>query len=98
MSEQLTQMERELLKSVDKLMRQTDDSALQLRVSAERIAMATHERADTLIGCMSLLAECQLRLVNWCRASAEEASLDGSATKALAEVQQELQTTLKSLK
>lgn len=98
MTDQMTPMERELLKSVDKLMKQTDESALQLRASAERIAMATHERVDTLTGCMSLLAECQLRLVNWCRASAEEASLDGSATKALAEVQQELQTKLKSLR
>lgn len=97
MNQQMTPMERELLKSVEKLMRQTDESALQLRHSAERIAMATHERVDTLIACMALLAECQLRLVNWCRASAEEAALDGSATKALAEVQQQLQAKLKAL-
>jgi len=46
---------------------------------------------------VKLLAECQMRLVDWCRASAEEAAIDGSATRALAEVQQQLQSATKRI-
>ncbi len=93
----LTPMERELLKSVEQLIRQSHDSAIAIRHSAESIAVATHHEMEALAGCVKLLAACQLRLVDWCSASAAEAAVDGSATRALAEVQQDLQNKLKAL-
>ncbi len=86
----LTPMERELLKSVNQLIERSDKSAKDIRLSANRISMATRRDMEALSECVKLLAECQLRLVDWCRSSAEEAALDGSATRALAEVQNRL--------
>ena len=93
----LTPMERELLKSVNRLAEQSNESAMSIRHSADRIAMATRRDMEDLADCVKLLAECQLRLVDWCRASAAEAAVDGSATRALAEMQQKLQSKLKGL-
>ena len=91
----LTPMERELLKSVNQLIERSDKSAKDIRLSADRISMATRRDMESLSECVMLLAECQMRLVDWCRASAEEAAIDGSATRALAEVQQSLETSLR---
>lgn len=87
----LTPMERELLKSVNQLIERSDKSAKDIRLSADRISIATRRDMEALSECVKLLAECQMRLVDWCRASAEEAAVDGSATRALAEVQTRLQ-------
>lgn len=94
---QMTPMERELLKSVEQLIKQSNDSATAIRQSADRIAMTTRRDMASLGECVKLLAECQLRLVDWCRASAVEAAVDGSATTALAAVQQDLQRQLQAL-
>jgi hypothetical protein len=94
---ELTPMERELLKSVSRLIEQSNDSATAIRHSADKIATATRRDVDALAACVSSLAECQMRLVDWCRASAAEAAVDGSATRALAQVQQDLQHRLKAL-
>ena len=93
----LTPMERELLKSVNQLIERSDKSAKDIRLSADRISMATRRDMESLSECVKLLAECQMRLVDWCRASAEEATIDGSATRALAEVRQLLEQRLASL-
>lgn len=86
----LTPMERELLKSVNQLIERSDKSAKDIRLSADRISMATRRDMESLSECVRLLAECQMLLVDWCRASAEEAAIDGSATRALAEAQRGL--------
>ncbi|MDW3221959.1 MAG: hypothetical protein R8G34_03585 [Paracoccaceae bacterium] len=93
----LTPMERELLKSVNQLIERSDKSAKDIRLSADRISMATRRDMKSLSECVKLLAECQMRLVDWCRASAEEAAIDGSATRALAEVQQVLKRQINEL-
>lgn len=93
----LTPMERELLKSVNQLIERSDKSAKDIRLSADRISLATHRDMESLGECVKLLAECQMRLVDWCRASAEEAAIDGSATRALAEAQQSLERKISSL-
>lgn len=90
----LTPMERELLKSVNQLIERSDKSAKDIRLSADRISMVTRRDVEALSECVKLLAECQMRLVDWCRASAEEAAVDGSATRALAEVSQRLNNRL----
>lgn len=95
---QMTPMERELLKSVERLSKQSEDSALRFAHSASSFATATRRDMEALMRCMTLLVECQTRLVNWCRASEIEAAVDGSATRALAEVQQQLLAELKALK
>lgn len=93
----LTPLERELLKSVNQLTEHSNKTAIAIRHSADRIAMATRRDMEALAECVKSLAECQLRLVDWCRASAAEAAVDGSATRALAQVQQDLQNKLKAL-
>ena len=94
---EMTPMERELLKSVNRLTEQSNESAIAIRHSAERIERATRRDIEALALCVKSLAECQLRLVDWCRASAAEAAADGSATRALVQVQQQLVSRLNAL-
>ena len=93
----LSPVERELLKSVGQLAEQSNNTVISIKRSTDRLALSAHNDMLFLAGCVKSLAECQMRLVDWCKASAAEAAVDGSATKALEQAQQDLLRKLKTL-